>query len=336
MIDLTTSYLGMHLKNPLVMSSSPLCEDIANIRKMEDAGASAVVLHSLFEEQITLESQELDQRLFDGTESFGESLTYFPDMNSYNLGPEGYLEHLHRAKAAVGIPIIGSLNGVSTGGWISYGKKMEEAGADALELNIYSIPTDPNTTGAEIEQGYCDLVSQVRSSIRIPVAVKLGPNFSSLPNMARRLERAGAAALVLFNRFYQPDFDLENLEVIPNLVLSNPHELLPRLHWVAILYGQVRLDLAVTGGVHTGQEVLKAMMAGARVSMMTSAMLKHGIGHLKEVQAYLVAWMEDHEYESIRQMQGSMARKSVSNPAAFERANYMKVLSSYVPRMSGP
>jgi dihydroorotate dehydrogenase (fumarate) len=336
MIDLTTSYLGMRLKNPLVVSASPLCEDISNIRKMEDTGAGAVVLHSLFEEQITLESQELDQRLFDGTESFGESLSYFPDMNTYNLGPEGYLEHLRRAKAAVAIPIIASLNGVSAGGWISYAKKMEEAGADALELNIYSIPIDPNMTGSQVEQGYCELVSRIRSSIRIPVAVKLGPSFSSLPNMARQLERAGAAALVLFNRFYQPDFDLENLEVIPNLVLSNPYELLLRLHWVAILYGQVRLDLAVTGGVHSGQEVLKAMMAGARVAMMTSALLKYGIDHLKDVHAYLLAWMEDHEYESIRQMQGSMARKSVSDPSAFERANYMRVLSSYVPRMSGP
>ncbi len=336
MIDLTTNYLGMRLKNPLVVSASPLCEDIGNIRRMEDAGAAAVVLHSLFEEQITLESQELDQRLFAGTESFGESLTYFPDMNRYNLGPEGYLEHIRHAKMAVAIPIIASLNGVSTGGWITYAKKIEEAGADALELNIYSIPTDPNTTGSQVEQGYCDLVTQIRQSVRIPLAVKLGPYFSSLPYTARQLERAGAAALVLFNRFYQPDFDLENLEVMPNLVLSNPYELLLRLHWVAILYGHVKLDLAVTGGVYAGPEVLKAMMAGARVAMMTSALLKYGIDHLRDIQAYLLAWMEDHEYESIRQMQGSMARKSVSDPAAFERANYMKVLSSYVPRMSGP
>jgi len=336
MIDLTTNYLGMRLKNPLVVSASQLCESIDNIRKMEDARAGAVVLHSLFEEQITVESQELDRRLFAGTESFGESLSYFPDMNSYNLGPEGYLEHVRRAKAAVGIPVIASLNGVSPGGWITYAKKMEEAGADALELNIYSIATDPTMTGSQVEQGYCDLVSQIRASIRIPVAVKLGPYFSSMPYMARQLERAGAAALVLFNRFYQPDFDLENLEVVPNLILSNPYELLLRLHWVAILYGQVRLDLAVTGGVHSGPEVLKAMMAGARVAMMTSALLKYGIDHLKDVQAYLLAWMEDHEYESIQQMQGSMARKSVSDPGAFERANYMKVLSSYVPRMSGP
>jgi len=336
MIDLSTNYLGLKLKNPVVVSASPLTEKLENFPRLEDAGASAIVMYSLFEEQIEAESENIDSALEYGTNSYAESTSYLPDMPKYHIGPDRYLDLLRKGKAAVSIPVIASLNGSSPGGWVRYSEYMEQAGADALELNIYSIPTDPNTTGSQLEQGYCDLVSQIRSSIRIPVAVKLGPYFSSMPNMARRLERAGASALVLFNRFYQPDLDLENLEVIPNLVLSNPYELLLRLHWVAILYGQVRLDLAVTGGVHTGQEVLKAMMAGARVAMMTSALLKHGIDHLKDVQAYLLAWMEDHEYESIRQMQGSMARKSVSNPAAFERANYMKVLSSYVPRMSGP
>jgi len=330
MVDLSTTYLGLTLKNPLVVSPSPLCEKIDNIRQMEDAGASAVVLPSLFEEQITLESHHLDRYLSHGTESFAESLTYFPDMIDYNLGPDGYLELIRRAKFVVDIPIIGSLNGVSTGGWITYAKKIEEAGADALELNTYYIPTDPELTGAQVEQMYLDLVRDVKASVRIPVAIKLSPNFSAIPNMARRLDQAGADALVMFNRFYQPDFDLENLEVVPSLILSGSYELLVRLTWVAIVYGHVRADLAITGGVHTALDVLKAMMVGARVAMMTSALLTHGIGHLNTVRADLLTWMEQHEYESIRQMQGSMSHRSVANPAAFERANYMKVLSSYV------
>jgi dihydroorotate dehydrogenase (fumarate) len=332
MTDLATSYLGLTLKNPLVASASPLCEDIGNIRRMEDAGAAAVVLTSLFEEQITLESHDLHRYLTHGTESFAEALTYFPDMTDYNLGPEGYLDHLRRAKAAVDIPIIGSLNGVSTGGWIGYAQKIEQAGADALELNLYFIPTDPEMTGAEVEQVYCDLVRDVKASLRIPVAVKLGHAFSAIANMARRLDQMGANALVFFNRFYQPDFDLENLEAVPHLTLSRSYELLLRLHWVAILYGHLRADLAVTGGVHTAQDVLKAMMAGARVAMTTSALLKHGIEHLATVRRDLVAWMEEHEYESVRQMQGSMSYRSVAEPAAFERANYLRVLRSYALR----
>ena len=332
MTDLSTTYLGLKLKNPLVVSASPLCEEIGNIRRMEDAGAAAVVLHSLFEEQIALESRDLDRSLSAGTESFAESLTYFPDMTSYNLGPEGYLEHIRKAKAAVSIPIIGSLNGVSTGGWIEYAKKIEAAGADALELNIFHLPTDPEMTGEEVERMYCDLAAHVKASVRIPLAVKLSLYFSSMVNMARRLDQAGVNALVLFNRFYQPDFDLENLEVVPNLILSSSYEFLLRLHWVAILYGHVRADLGVTGGVHTALDVLKAMMAGARVAMMTSALLKHGIEHLAKVRSDLVAWMEEHEYESVRQMQGSMSQQSVADPAAFVRANYVRVLSSYALR----
>jgi dihydroorotate dehydrogenase (fumarate) len=332
MVDLTTRYLGLTLKNPLVASASPLCEDIDNIRRMEDAGAGAVVLHSLFEEQITLEGHDLDRYLTHGAESFAEALTYFPDMTEYNLGPEGYLDHLRRAKAAVDIPIIGSLNGVSSGGWIRYARKIEEAGADALELNVYFIPTNAEMTGAEVEQVYVDLVRDVKASIRIPVAVKVGHAFSAIANVGRRLDEAGADALVLFNRFYQPDFDLEHLEVTPTLTLSNSYELLLRIHWVAILFGHIRPDLAVTGGIHTAEDVLKAMMAGARVAMMTSALLKHGIGHLAAVQKELVAWMEEHEYESIRQMQGSMSYRSVAEPAAFERGNYMRVLRSYALR----
>ena len=329
MTDLTTTYLGLNLKNPLVASASPLCEHLDNIKRMEDAGAGAVVLHSLFEEQISFESQHLNQFLTYGTESFAESLSYFPDLGNYKLGPDGYLDHVRRAKAAVGIPIIGSLNGVSTGGWIRYAKMIQEAGADALELNVYYIPTDPEMTSTQVEQMYLDLVRDVKATLKIPVAVKLGHAFTAIANLVRRLDQAGADGLVLFNRFYQPDFDLENLEAAPRLTLSNSYELLLRIHWVAILYGRIKADLAITGGVHTAEDVLKAMMSGARVAMTTSALLKNGIGHLAKVRSDLLAWMEEHEYASIREMQGSMSYRSVAQPAAFERGNYMKVLSSY-------
>jgi len=329
MTDLTTTYLGLNLKNPLVASASPLCEHLDNIKRMEDAGAGAAVLHSLFEEQISFESQHLNQFLTYGTESFAESLSYFPDLGNYKLGPDGYLDHVRRAKAAVGIPVIGSLNGVSTGGWIRYAKMIQEAGADALELNVYYIPTDPEMTSTQVEQMYLDLVRDVKATLKIPVAVKLGHAFTAIANLVRRLDQAGADGLVLFNRFYQPDFDLENLEAAPRLTLSNSYELLLRIHWVAILYGRIKADLAITGGVHTAEDVLKAMMSGARVAMMTSALLKNGIGHLAKVRSDLLAWMEEHEYASIREMQGSMSYRSVAQPAAFERGNYMKVLSSY-------
>jgi dihydroorotate dehydrogenase (fumarate) len=329
MTDLTTTYLGLNLKNPLVASASPLCEHLDNIKRMEDAGAGAAVLHSLFEEQISFESQHLNQFLTYGTESFAESLSYFPDLGNYKLGPDGYLDHVRRAKAAVGIPVIGSLNGVSTGGWIRYAKMIQEAGADALELNVYYIPTDPEMTGAQVEQMYLDLVRDVKATLKIPVAVKLGHAFTAIANLVRRLDQAGADGLVLFNRFYQPDFDLENLEAAPRLTLSNSYELLLRIHWVAILYGRIKADLAITGGVHTAEDVLKAMMSGARVAMMTSALLKNGIGHLAKVRGDLLTWMEEHEYTSIREMQGSMSYRSVAEPAAFERGNYMKMLSSY-------
>jgi dihydroorotate dehydrogenase (fumarate) len=331
-MDLTTNYLGLTLRNPLVVSASPLAEEIGNIRRMEEAGAGAVVLHSLFEEQIAVESYELDRYLSYGAESYAESLSYFPDLTGYNLGPEGYLEHIAKAKAAVGIPVIASLNGSSPGGWTRYAKKIEEAGADALELNIYTISADPEVSAAEVEQTYCDLVSQVKEGVSIPVAVKLPPYFSAMAHLARRLEEAGASGLVMFNRFYQPDFDLEAMEVVPSLHLSTPNELLTRLHWVAILYGRIKADMAITGGIHTAQDVLKAMMAGAQVAMMTSALLKRGIEYLATVRTELEAWMEEHEYESIRQMQGSMSQRSVAHPNAFLRANYLKVLSSYALR----
>jgi dihydroorotate dehydrogenase (fumarate) len=329
MSDLTSKYLGLALKSPLVVSASPLCEELGNLRRMEDAGASAIVLHSLFEEQLVADSHTLDRFLTQGSESFAEALTYFPDMLGYNLGPDGYLEHIRQAKAAVNIPVIGSLNGVSTGGWISFAKKIEQAGADALELNVYYIPTDPALTGAQVEQMYVDLVRDIRATVKIPLTVKLSPFFTAMANMAGRLSEAGANGLVLFNRFYQPDIDLEALEVTPNLVLSRSEELRLRLCWVALLTDRVPADLAVTGGVHTAEDVLKCMMAGAKVAMMTSALLLHGIGHLAAVQVNLLEWMEKHEYSSIRQMQGSMSARRAAQPAAFVRANYMKVLRSW-------
>jgi dihydroorotate dehydrogenase (fumarate) len=331
-IDLTTGYLGLKLKNPLVASSSPLCEEVANVRRMEDAGAAAVILPSLFEEQINLDSEELDRAISAAEELTAEGNSHFPDLLGYNRGPEQYLNHIRKCKEAVRIPIIASLNGVSRGGWTTYARQMEQAGADALELNVYYIANDLDTTSSDVEQLYVDLVTAVKSTVRIPVAVKLGPYFSSVGNMARRLDSAGADALVLFNRFYQPDFDLESLEVVPNLILSNPHELMLRLHWIAVLYGNIRADLGLTGGVHSATDVLKAMMAGARVAMMTSALLRKGINYLDTLVSEILIWMNDHEYSSIRQMQGSMSRQSVSRAAVFERANYMKVLSSYVMR----
>jgi dihydroorotate dehydrogenase (fumarate) len=331
-MDLTTTYLGLTLRNPLVVSASPLSEDLDNLRRMEDSGAAAVVLHSLFAEQLSLESQDLDRQLSRGAESFPEALSYFPDMADYNFGPEGYLEHVHQAKAAVAIPVIASLNGTSSGSWVRYAREIEKAGADALELNVYTIPTDPAQAGAQVEQSVCDLVRQVRAAVQIPLAVKLSPFYTAPAHLARQLEGAGADALVLFNRFYQPDFDLMALDVKSSLALSTPQELLLRLHWVAILYGHVRADLAVTGGVHSSADVIKAMMAGAKVAMMTSALLKHGIAHLADVLAGLAVWMEENEYKSIRQMRGCLSHRSVRDPSAFERANYMKVLRAYALR----
>jgi dihydroorotate dehydrogenase (fumarate) len=302
---------------------------------MEDFGAAAVVLHSLFEEQIETESLDLDRFLDQGSESYAESVSYFPDVTGYNRGPEGYLEHLRRAKEAVGIPVIGSLNGVTTGGWTRYARQIEQAGADALELNVYILPTDPLLRGPEVERAYLDLLSEVKNSVRIPVAVKIGPFFSAPAAFARGLDEAGADGVVLFNRFYQPDFDLEQLEVVPSLHLSDPNELLLRLHWVAVLFGHVRADLAVTGGVHSGTDAIKSVMAGASVAMMTSALLKRGIGHLRTVEAEVRAWMGEHGYESVRQLRGSMSLRRVADPAAFVRANYLKVLRSYALRSAG-
>ncbi len=331
MMNLSTNYLGLHLKSPIVASASPLAHHPDVMQRLEEAGVSAVVMYSLFEEQIIRTSLELDYLLTHGAESFAEALNYLPDHGKYSVGPERYIEQIHELKRKVTIPVIGSLNGVSPGGWIHYARLIEEAGADALELNIYNIPTDPNITGADLEQGYVDLVRNVRAEIKIPLAVKLSPYFSSLPNLAWRLMEAGTQALVLFNRFYQPDFDLENLEVTPNLQLSTSNEMRLPLRWIALLYGRVPVDLALTSGIHTAQDVLKAMMAGAKVAMMASALLRGSPdAHVRGMIADLQAWMSEHEYESITQMQGSMAQRAIAQPSTFERSNYMKVLSSYV------
>jgi dihydroorotate dehydrogenase (fumarate) len=332
MSDLTTSYLGLKLKSPLVASASPICESVESIRQLEDVGIGAVVLPSLFEEQIELESFALDEDLCRGAESFQESATLLPDLQTYNLGPDGYLDLIAAAKEAVDIPVIASLNGISPGGWTQYARAMAASGADAIELNIYSIPTEPAESAVEVEQGFVDLVHEVKRSVRVPVAVKLSPFFSAPANMAVRLVEAGANGLVIFNRFYQPDFDVESLEVLPSLTLSHADELLLRLHWTAILFDHVRADLAITGGVHSATDVVKCMMAGARVAMMTSALLRGGIRHAVGVLTDLDRWLEDHQYASIQEMCGSMSRRSVPNPTAFERGNYMRVLSSYALR----
>ncbi|MBE2237543.1 MAG: dihydroorotate dehydrogenase-like protein [Caldilineaceae bacterium] len=329
MVDLTTNYLGLKLKHPVVPSASPLSDNLDKIKRLEDAGASAIVMYSLFEEQIVGESHLLDHYLSYGAESFAEALDYFPEMDSYNIGPNAYLDLLRRAKESVQIPIIGSLNGVSTGGWVEYARMIQEAGADALELNIYYIPTDPALTSAEVEQMYLDVVHDVKASISIPLAIKVGPFFSSFANMAMRLAKAGADSLVIFNRFYQPDFDLERLEVTPNLTLSSSWELRLPLRWVSILYGRVSVDLAITRGVHSYEDVLKGVMAGANVTMMTSELLRNGVQRMGLVVQEMAQWLEDHEYHSLAQARGSMSQKNVAEPAAFERANYMKVLQSW-------
>ncbi len=329
MPDLTTTYLGLHLKNPLVASASPLSKKVDAVRRIEDAGAAALVMYSLFEEQITHESYELDHYLERGAHSYAEAMSYFPDLDYHNLGTEPYLEHLHKIKQAVSIPIIGSLNGISSGGWVEYAHRIEQAGADALELNIYYLPTDPDLSGAELEEDFVQLVRDVRAKVTLPIAVKLSPYFTALPNMAKRIVGAGADALVLFNRFYQPDFDLEELEVVPNLILSTSHELRLPLRWIAILYGRIKADFALTSGIHTAQDVLKAMMAGANVAMMASTLLESGVGRIMHILTDLQEWMEEHEYVSIEQMRGSMSQRAVAEPAAFERANYIKALNTF-------
>jgi dihydroorotate dehydrogenase (fumarate) len=335
MPDLMTSYLGLRLTNPLIASSSPLTERIDDLRLIEEAGASAVVLPSLFEEQISIESRDLDQYLSHGAESYAEATSYFPDMRAYNLGPKGYLARLSEAKRALRIPVIASLNGASSGGWTRYARNLQDAGADAIELNVYFVPTDPAMTGADVENMYLDLVREVVGSVKIPVAVKLTPFLSAPVDIARQLGVAGVRGLVLFNRFYQPDFDLEQLEVVPALNLSGPVTLRLRLRWAAIIYGHTTADLAITGGVHSGTDVVKCMMAGARIAMVASAILKHGPAKLRAMLDELTEWLVAHEYESVELMQGSMSQRACAEPAAFERANYMRVLRSYALKGAG-
>lgn len=329
MIDLKTKYLGLELKNPLVASSSPLSEKAEKVRELEEAGVSAIVMYSLFEEQVIRESLELDHFLHRDRESFAEALTYLPEVGKYSMGPDAYVKRVQELKDAVDIPIIGSLNGVSTGGWIQYAKKIADAGADALELNLYNLPTEVDLTSGELEDAYIQLVADIKGEIDIPLAVKLSPFFTALPNFLQRLADAGAEGAVLFNRFYQPDFDLETLEITSNLTLSSSEDLRLPLRWIALMVGKIDLDFALTSGVHTAEDLIKAMMAGARVAMSTSALLKHGMGYPTRLLAEVQLWMEEHEYSSIQQMQGSMSQQKAGNQAGFERANYIQVLGSY-------
>ncbi|NDJ34531.1 MAG: dihydroorotate dehydrogenase-like protein [Chloroflexi bacterium] len=328
-MDLTTTYMGLTLKNPIVPSSSPISHTVEGIKRAEDAGAAAIVMYSLFEEQITMEEIQLDHGLSYFTEAFAEALDFFPDMGAYNIGPDSYFELIRRAKEATDIPIIGSLNGITDSGWTTYARNIEQAGADALELNVYYIPTSPQMTGREVEQLYLDILTEIRATVAIPVAMKLNPFFSAPVYTANQMAEAGADALVLFNRFYQPDLDVEELHVVPQLTLSHPYELHLPLRWVAIMYGRVQADLAITTGVHNAIDVLKCMMAGAKVSMMASELLRSGVGTIRRILDDLLLWMEEREYESIQQMQGSLSQQHAANPDKFERAIYRKVLSSW-------
>lgn len=331
-MDLTTTYMGLTLRSPLVVgAAAPLTEDIGPIKRMEDLGAAAVVLHSFFEEQLRQEQLELHHHLTYATESFAEALTYFPEPQIFHVGSEEYLNHIRKAKEMVDMPIIASLNGSTLGGWTHYAKQIEQAGADALELNIYYLPTDMDITGAQVEQNYIDILSAVKSEVKIPVAIKLSPFFSNMANMAKRLTDAGANALVLFNRFYQPDIDIEALEVQPNVLLSTPQAMRLPLRWIAILYGRIAADLAATSGIHKAPDVLKMLMAGANITMLVSVLLRHGIEHLSEIERGMRQWMEEHEYESVQQLRGSMSQLNCPDSSAFERVQYMKAIQSYQP-----
>jgi dihydroorotate dehydrogenase (fumarate) len=328
MTDLSTTYLGLQLRTPLVASASPLSQEIDGIRRLEDAGASAVVLYSVFEEQLRQESLELEHHLERGTNSFAEAASFFPQPDEFCLGPEGYLNHIRKAKEAATIPIIASLNGATLGGWAKYAKEIEQAGADAIECNIYFIPTNPEIAGYDIEKTYIDILREVKISVHIPVAVKVSPFFSNMANMAKRLDEAGANGLVLFNRFYQPDINLDELEIQPNVLLSTPQALRLPLTWIGILYSRIHASLAATSGVHGAEDVVKLLMVGADVTMLCSTLLRNGIGHLENIEDGMREWMEEHEYESVQQMKGSMSQIRCPNPSAFERAQYMKAVKS--------
>lgn len=331
-MDLTTTYLGLELRSPLVVgAAAPLTEDIQHLRQMEDAGAAAVVLHSLFEEQLRSDRLELHHHLEHGTESFAEALTYFPEPDLFHVGADVYLDHIRAAKDMVDIPIIASLNGSTLGGWTDYARQIQAAGADALEINIYAIPTDLHTSAADIEQQYLDILKAVKSVVQIPVAVKLSPYFSNMAHMAQQLHEAGTDALVLFNRFYQPDIDIEDLEVRPHVLLSTPQDMRLPMRWIALLYGRIPVDFAATSGIHKGQDVVRMLMAGATITQLVSVLLRHGIGHLKTIEQELQTWLQEHDYESVHQLRGSMSQLRCPNPSEFERAQYMKAIQTYQP-----
>ena len=331
-MNLTTHYLGFKLRTPLVPSASPLSEKIDNIKRMEDAGASAVVFHSLFEEQLRRDHHDLQFYLEQGTESYAESLSFFPSQDEFKVGPEAYLEHIAEAKAAVHIPIIGSLNGATFGGWMKYARAIEQAGADALELNIYNVPSDPDRSPDDIENEYLTILTSIKGQVKIPVAMKLSPFFTNFGQFARRLDRNGANALVLFNRFYQPDIELETLEISPNVLLSTPMAMRLPMRWIAMLYGRIGANLAATSGIHRATDALKMLMAGADVTMLCSILLRRGIEHIKVIEREMTEWMEEHEYESVEQLKGSMSQKNCPDPTAFERAQYMRALATYPAR----
>jgi dihydroorotate dehydrogenase (fumarate) len=329
MVDLGTRYLGLELEHPIVASASPLSKDLGGIRRLEDGGAAAVVMFSLFEEQLRHDSAALDHLVSAGTESFGESLSYFPDLGSFRVGPDAYLELLRKAREGVRVPVIASLNGTTAEGWIDYARQLEQAGASAIELNVYQIAADPDVTGREIEDRTIEVLVAVKRAVTIPVAIKLGPFFSAFANMAKRLDAAGADGLVLFNRFYQPDFDIERREVVPTLKLSTPDEVRLPLLWLAVLHGRVGCSLAATTGVHTRDEVVKYLMAGADAVMTTASLLHHGPAHLRTLVEGTRAWLEERDYVSVAELRGSMSQRKVADPSAFERANYIRVLESY-------
>jgi dihydroorotate dehydrogenase (fumarate) len=328
---LKTQYLGLELAHPLVASASPLTKTLAGIRALEDGGVSAIVMHSLFEEQIEYESHSLDHYFGYQAESYAEALSYFPDLGHYNLSSDEYLNLIQKAKAAVNVPIIASLNGISPGGWTEYARQIQQAGADGLELNLYYIAANPELSATEVEDSLLSVVREVRASITIPLAVKIGPYFTALGHTAHQIAAAGAQALVLFNRFYQPDFDLETLQTTPHLNLSTPADLRLPLRWVAILYGRVSAQLALSGGVHSGLEAAKALLAGAQVVMTTSELLQKGPDRAREMVSELSDWLQTNEYASVDQLRGSLSQQNSPDPAAFERAGYMKVLASWSP-----
>ncbi len=335
MVDLSTTYLGLKLRSPLVVgAAAPLSEDLDNLKAMEDMGAGAVVLHSLFEEQILQERYALYYHLTHGSESHPEAISYFPEQEIFHVGSEAYLNHVRRAKEMVDIPIIASLNSSTVGSWSDYAHKVEQAGADALELNIYYVPTDLLMTGEQLEQTYINIVRNVTSSVNLPVAVKLSPFFSNMANMAKRLSDVGANGLVLFNRFYQPDIDLETLEIEPNLLLSSSREIRLSMRWIAILYGTIPVDFAATSGIYTAHDVIKMMMVGANVTMLVSVLLSHGIEQLQTIEKDIVEWLEVKEYHSISQLRGSMSQVNCPDPGVFERVQYLKALQTYQPIIS--